>query len=133
MKSIIRKILINFFSLFIIAKISGAIDYSDDFVVLLWASILLVFLNLIIKPLLNLILMPINLLTLGGFKWVINVVVLLLVSLFLVNFKILEFSFPGFSFGGFTLPSLHLPFFWSIFLVSFLIEIITSAFSWIFE
>lgn len=133
MKSFLRHIFINFFCLFLISKLIGAVYFSDNSIILLYASICLTVFNLLIKPVLNLLLMPINMLTLGGFRWVVNVAVLFLVTLFVEGFKITAFTFPGFSAGGFIVPPIHFPSFWSLVLVSFLIEIIESLLGWIFK
>jgi len=131
MKGILRRIFVNFFCLLTIAKIFGAISYSDDFLTLFFAAACLTVFNLCIKPLLNLFLMPINLLTLGGFRWITNVVILFLVTIFIKGFKVLPFVFPGFSSGGFSLPTIHFSLFWSLILVSFLIEVLNYILSWI--
>jgi len=89
--------------------------------------------NLLIKPLLNLLLLPVNLLTLGAFRWVVNVVTLFLVTLFVPGFRITNFSFVGLSFSGFVIPAFNLSFFWSLILVSFLIEILFGFINWIFK
>lgn len=133
MKSFLRHIFINFFCLFLIAKLIGAVYFSDNSIILLYAAICLTVFNLLIKPVLNLLLMPINMLTLGGFRWVVNVAVLFLVTLFVGGFKITMFTFPGFSAGGFIVPAIHFSSFWSLVLVSFLIEIIESLLGWIFK
>lgn len=128
-----RTILINFFTLFLIAKFVGGVEFSDNFIILFWAALFLTGLNLLVKPLLNMILMPINLITLGAFRWVTNLIVLLLVTLFVAGFKILPVNFPGFAYGGFSLPSFHLTFFWALFLVSFLVEIISGGIYWLIK
>ncbi len=133
MKSFLRNIFVNFLALFLIAKVLGAISFSENYLVLLWSAVLLTLLNLLVKPVLNLLLMPINLLTLGAFRWVINVIVLLLVTLIITDFKIIAFTFPGYSFSGFVLPQITFPLFWALILVSFLLEIIISGVGWIFN
>lgn len=133
MRSILRNVLLNFLSLFIIARITAGINYRDNLLTLFWAAILLFLLNLIVKPVLNLLLMPINLITMGAFRWVINVIVLLLVTLLVPGFSIVKFTFPGLALSGFVIPSLTFTFFWALVLVSFLQEILVSFINWIFS
>lgn len=133
MKGFLRNIFINFFCLFLIAKAIAAVSYSESFLTLLWAATCLTFFNLLIKPVLNLLLLPINMLTLGAFRWVTNVLVLYSVTLFVKGFKILVFTSPGLSFAGFITPPFHFTFFWSLILVSFLNEILNLALNWIFK
>jgi len=133
MKSFLRTILINFFSLFFIAKFIGGINYSENFLVLFWAAVFLAVLNLLVKPLLNILMTPINFLTLGAFRWVINIIILFIVTLFIPEFKIIGFTISSFSRAGFTLPEIRLTFFWALFLISFLLEIIPSIIYWVIK
>lgn len=133
MKGFLRTILINFFTLFLISKFVGGVEFSESFIILFWAALFLTLLNLLVKPILNMILMPINLLTLGAFRWVVNLIVLLLVTLFVSGFKILPINFAGIAYGGFSIPNFYLTFFWALFLVSFLIEIISGAIYWLIK
>lgn len=131
MKGFLRNIFINFLTLLLIAKLTQAVNFSENYLVLVWSAFFLTILNLLVKPLLNLLLMPINLLTLGAFRWVINVVVLLMVTVIVTDFKIVGFTFPGGTFSGFVIPKMVFPFFWSLFLVSFLLEVVGMAINWL--
>lgn len=131
MRNFLKNIFINFLTLFLIAKLTGAVDFSENYLVLIWSAFFLTLLNLLVKPVLNLLLMPINLLTLGAFRWVINAIVLLLVTIIVTNFKIKGFIFPGFSLAGFIVPKVTFPFFWALILVSFLIEITNAGINWL--
>ncbi len=132
MRSFIRNISVNFFSIFLVSRITSAISYSENLVILFWAALSLTLLNLIVKPVLNLLLTPINLITLGAFRWVVNVLVLFIVPILISEFKITGFTFEGLSFAGFVIPQISLSFFWALVLVSFLIEIVAAGVSWIF-
>jgi len=131
MRNFLRNIFINFLTLLLIAKLTGAIDFSENYLVLIWAAFFLTLLNLLVKPILNLLLMPINLLTLGAFRWVINAIVLLLVTLIVKDFVINGFVFPGFSLGGFIVPKVPFSFILALILVSFLIEIANAVINWL--
>lgn len=131
MKKFLRTIIVNFFSLFLISKFIGGINYSDNLLVLFWAAFFLSVLNLLVKPILNILMTPINFLSLGAFRWVINIIILFLVTIFVPEFKIVGFTFPGFSFAGFSVPAIRLAFFWSLFLISFMLELIPGVITWL--
>ena len=131
MKKFLRTIIVNFFSLFLISKFIGGIDYSDNLLILFWAAFFLAVLNLLVKPILNILMTPINFLSLGAFRWVINIIILFLVTIFVQEFKIVGFTFPGFSFAGFSVPTIRLAFFWSLFLISFMLELIPGIITWL--
>ena len=131
MKKFLRTIIVNFFSLFLISKFIGGINYSDNLLVLFWAAFFLSVLNLLVKPILNILMTPINFLSLGAFRWVINIIIFFLVTIFVPEFKIVGFTFPGFSFAGFSVPTIRLAFFWSLFLISFMLELIPGVITWL--
>jgi len=133
MKKQFRNTFVNFAALFLVSKLTNGINFSDNYITLFWAASLLTVLNLIIRPILNLILTPINLITLGAFRWVINVLIILMISLILPEFRIIKFAFPGFSYRGFVIPQISFSFFWALFLISFMIEIAREIIFWIFE
>jgi putative membrane protein len=133
MKTFLRNIVVNFLALFLAARITGGVVYNDNYLVLIWAAIFLTLLNLLIKPILNMLLMPINMVTLGAFRWVVNVVVLFLVMVIVSDFKIIGFVFPGLTFAGFVVPKIAFTFFWALILISLAIELLTGLINWVFN
>jgi putative membrane protein len=133
MKKIIKTILLNFLAIFLVARLVGGIVYQENYLVIFWAAFFLTLLNWLVKPVLNLLLMPINMLTLGAFRWVINVIVLFLVMIVVADFRIVSILIPGGEFGGFVVPRLSLSFFWALILVSFLIELFYNFLAWVFN
>ncbi len=133
MKAFSRQILINLLAFILIAKITGAVVFGENYVILSWAAFFLSVLNLLVKPILNLLLTPINLLTLGAFRWVVNVLVLFFVTILVSEFRVVGFTFPGYSLAGFVIPQIHLTFFWALILVSFLLELFSAGLNWLFS
>ena len=88
-------------------------------------------LNATVKPVANLLLLPINLLTLGVFRWVINVFIFWLVPAFVKEVAITPFAFAGYSAGGFTAPAMNLSIFWTAAAAAFLLSLVTSVMEWI--
>lgn len=64
--------------------------------------------SMLIKPLINIFLMPINLVTFNLFRWLNNVVMIFLVDLILPNFTVTSFSFPGLISTYLDLPPIYL-------------------------
>lgn len=71
MNSIIARIIITAFSLVVVAEIIPGIEVDSIFSALL-ASILIGILNVLVRPILVLLMLPITILTLGLFIFVIN-------------------------------------------------------------
>ncbi|TSC54147.1 MAG: putative membrane protein [Microgenomates group bacterium LiPW_31] len=132
-KKYLRLFLINLVSFWLVAKLVGGVNYSGGFQTLAWAALALMIVNLTVRPLINLLLLPINLITLGAFRWLVNVLALYLVTLVVPQLKISAFLFPGFNYQGFIIPPVYLAIFWVLVIASFLISLITSFFLWLAE
>ena len=91
----------------------NGISYGDSWTVLLGASLLLGIINALIRPVLLILSLPFILVTLGVFIFVINALLLLLVSKMI----------PGFQVDGF----------WSAFFGSIIISIVSWLFSAFFR
>jgi len=133
MKSVLRNFFINFFAFWLIATLFSAIDFSGRIDVLLFASLALSIANLLVRPILNLIFLPLNLITMGGFRWIVNVIVLYLVTLFIPGFIIKPFEFPGLQFGGFVVPPFHFNLFWTFILISFILSLVSNIIYFLFK
>lgn len=80
MKLIVR-LLISAAVIFGVAYLSdGSLLQVDGFVAALWAAVVLGLVNVIIKPIVKLISLPVTVLTLGVFSLVINMLMLYLVA-----------------------------------------------------
>lgn len=117
---LLRPIIITGASLWVLSYVLPTITVSD-WTALLLASIVMVVLNSFVKPILKLLFLPINIVTLGLFSIVINVVLLWLVT----------YLVPGFDISNTVLFGLHLNQFFSILLVSVLIGFVQSLFSFV--
>jgi putative membrane protein len=132
-KKYLRLFLINLASLWLISQILAGVSWEGRGETLTLAALSLTLINLVIKPLIKVLLLPINLLTLGAFRWLVNVIALYLVTLIIPQFKVESFVFPGFSWEGFVIPSFPLGTFWVFVIASFLISLITSFLLWLIK
>ena len=89
----------NIFSRWIISALSLylAAQIVPGFVIVsfwaaLWVALLLGFLNVVVKPVLVLLTLPVNIVTLGVFTFVINALILLLVATAIKGFEVAGFS-----------------------------------------
>lgn len=133
MRKILKDITLNSLSIYIIATAVGALSYSNRLSTLILSGGALTFCNYLVKPLLNLLLLPINIITLGSFRWVVNALVLLIVQFIVSGFTIHAFSTPAVTTLGFAIPALTFSFLWTLFLVSFTIEVLTAIFKWLIK
>ena len=131
MKGLLRGFLINLFTLRLTSQIVLGFKLENGWETYILGALVLTLILIFIKPLLKLLFLPINFLTLGVFSWIINVAVIYLLTIFVPQIKVLAFQFPGFSYQGFTIPSMYLGYFQSFIIISFTISIISNFLAWL--
>lgn len=139
MKSILREILIHTVALYLVIISIPGVSFDGNLRSLTSLSILhtggaiLALFFHFVRPVLKLILLPINLLTLGIFSGLINVLILYLFTRFFGQLKIVEWTFVRMEYQGFTIPELKISVFWTYVLASVIISLVISFFRWLFD
>lgn len=133
MKRLLRTVILNTAVIFFAAYVLPGLSYSENFQVLVLAAAALGLVNMVVRPLVKLVTLPINLLTLGIFSWVINVLMLYFVARLIPGFEISAFHFEGFNYQGLTVQPVEVGLVSSYILSSFLISLLTSALGWLFD
>ena len=131
MKKLLRSILINVYALWLTSLVIAGFTYNGGGQTLALAAVIFGVLNLLVRPLVKLFLLPINLLTLGLLGWLVNVLMLYLLTLLVPQIKIEAFDFPGFAYKGFIIPALKVSQFYCAVLASFLISFISGFLHWL--
>lgn len=130
MKTLLRYFLINLVSLWVTTIFIPGLTYTGGIRSLLTGAFIFMVINLILVPLLKILLLPLNLLTLGFFAWVTNVVALFALTT-ISDFQLAPYFFPGATINGFIIPQLNLSTFWAAVLASLLISLITHFLQWL--
>lgn len=134
MKKILRILLVNYFALWLVAKaLPGALFYAEGSKTILLAAGALTFINYLVRPIIKLLLLPITILTLGLFRWVINVLGLYLATFVVKGFSVQPFDFPGLSYQGFAIPAFHAVNPYAYIIVSFALSLATSFVYWLIK
>lgn len=110
--NLIIRLLVTAVSAFLLSKILTGIHF-DDFGSTIIFAIVLGLLNMLVRPFLALLSLPITILTLGLFSLVINAVIILLCDYFMDSMQVAGF--------------------WWALLFSILLSLVTSLFGSIFE
>ncbi|HOM78193.1 MAG TPA: phage holin family protein [bacterium] len=79
--------LANGLVVFLVAKYLEGVSVPDFWIALL-ASVVIALLNILVKPMLVLLSLPINILTLGFFTWVLDAVIVLLAAYLVPGFSV---------------------------------------------
>jgi putative membrane protein len=132
MRKIIVKILATAASFYVAGYFLSGVHLDSTWSSYLIASLVFVLFNFFLTPIIKLLLLPINLLTLGLFRWMTNVLVLYLFDLVYDGISIASFNYPGYSSAIISLPSGHLGLFWVLVLASLLMSLTYSLITTLF-
>lgn len=108
MKKVLRVFVIETSALIFAAQAIQGITFARGTETIFWTGLALTMATLLVRPAINLLLLPLNILTFGLFKWLGHAVTLYLVTLVIDSFEITGFYFPGFVSSSFNLPPINL-------------------------
>lgn len=131
MKTLLRYFLINLVSIFITTKYLPGLTYTGGIKSLLIGAAAFMLINFILVPLLKILFLPLNLLTIGLFSWLINVIALYALTTIVSDFVLLPYSFPGVVISGIVVPPMELTTFWVAVVASIMIGTITHFLQWL--
>ncbi|MBI2065943.1 phage holin family protein [Candidatus Woesebacteria bacterium] len=131
MKTLVRHYVIDTVALYLASTVTSGLIFAEGVKTLLLAGVGLLSASLVVRPLINLLILPLNLITFGLFKWVSSAVALYLVTLVVPGFKIGNFVFLGLASGWLGIPSFSLDGILAYVGFSFLLSLITSLMHWL--
>jgi len=131
MKAILKIYITCTLSLYLAFSAFGGMELSEGINSILLAGVGLSLLSLFVKPLINLLLLPLNLITFGLFRWVSSAIALYLVTLVVPGFKIVGFIFNGLSSKWIDIPAINLSGMFAIIAFSLVISVISSILHWL--
>lgn len=133
LKKYLRSFVFNSGALWLAAYLIEGVNFSGNYRTVLSAGLALTLVNILVRPIIKLLLLPINLLTLGAFRWLANVAALYLTTVIVPEFSIKGFYFAGYSNQGFTVPAFETGAFWAYVLVSLFISLVVSFIYWLIK
>lgn len=108
MKGIIRSFLFHIVALWFTTQLLPSLVIIGNWQTIVGAGLVLTLLTLFIQPLLKILFLPINFLTLGLASWLIDVILLWLLTVVVPQVHVRAWDFSGFTIGGFTIPAMHI-------------------------
>ena len=108
MRRIIRHFSVEIFSLYVASVFATGLYFESGIETLLLTGVGLTVASFLAKPVINILLLPLNLVTFGLFKWISGSIVLYLVTLIIPGFAITGFYFEGLVSKWLDLPSFGL-------------------------
>lgn len=131
MKTLLRYFLINLSSLYATTRLLPGLTYTGGVKSLIIGAIVFMLINWILVPFLKILFLPLNLLTVGLFAWLINVMALYALTTVVSDFQLLPYTFQGLYIGGFNIPAMDLSPFLVAIAASFIIGVITHFLQWL--
>ncbi|OGH42438.1 MAG: hypothetical protein A3H79_02940 [Candidatus Levybacteria bacterium RIFCSPLOWO2_02_FULL_36_8b] len=131
MKSLLRNTVINGVSLYSTSLILNGVKIEGGFLTYIFAGFALTLMTFILKPVLNIIAFPINLVTFGMFSFLINAIILYILTIFIPQIKITSFVFKGFTLSGFVVPIVSFNAFFAFIAASVVLSFIISFIKWL--
>ena len=132
-KSILRKIVYYSVALFLVAQALEGVRVSGGLISYLIGGIVLSILFLLVKPILSIVTLPLNIITLGLFSFLTNAIILYLLTIFVPSVSITAFTFRGSSFLGFVIPQISVNTFFAFIIASFLLSLIIGFLKWLIK
>ncbi len=112
MRTLIVKIIATMVSFYATASLVAGFHIDATWQSYLISAIIFLLFNLLFTPIIKLLLLPINLLTLGLFRWITQVIVIYLFDVIYTGITISPYYFGGYTSGLFALPAGEISSFW---------------------
>jgi len=129
----LKHFLINSAALYLVSLTVSGMSFENGIITLFLTGIALTLTTLIVRPLINILLLPINLVTFGFFRWVGFAIALYVVTLIIPDFKIVEFAFKGLTTYWAIIPPVYLSGILAFIAFSFVISFISSIVAWVLK
>lgn len=133
MKTLLRNTIVNTAALYLLPYIFPGVSVVGGFTVFLLGGILLTIMSFTIKPILSVISIPFNIITMGLFSALTNAIILYLLTIILPKIKIEGFLFEGMQFTGFVIPKMEINTFFAYVLSAVVIAAIMTVFNWLIK
>lgn len=108
MKSLLRSIIIYSLALYVLSLLVGGVRIVGGLQTYVIGGFVLMMLQVVLKPVLNLLTLPFNVITLGLFSIITSGIILYLLTVLVPRIIIQAYTFPGFTLAGFIIPSVEL-------------------------
>lgn len=133
MKKLLKRLVLNVIALKTVSLSIASIDFQNGSQTLFLAALALTGFEYLLKPIAKILFLPINILTLGTLRWVINVIGLYLITFFIEGFTISPYSFPGTEWQGFIIPAIKFSPLVTYVIASLFINLVITLIAWVFK
>lgn len=133
MKTLLKKYIVILAGVFSLTQIVDAVKIDRGWPGILYVSFIYAALYYLGRPLANLIMLPINILTMNLFSWFINISIFYLWTVINNDVHITDWSFPGMNFGPIELSAYNFVYWQIIFISGILLTAIIIFYNWLIK
>jgi len=130
-KKLLRNYIIDTSTLYAASLIATGMSFNEGVKTILLAGLGVTIALKLVKPIINILLLPINLITFNLFKWISSSIAFYLVTLVVPGFIISGFYFAGIQTSWFDIPTLNFSGVLAYVAYSFTLSIISSVIYWL--
>jgi putative membrane protein len=131
MKTIVRNLSIYTFAVFLLPLLIPGVHVAGGLGTMLLGGLVLTLLFLILKPILNIIGFPVNMVTLGLFNVFINALLVYLLTVFVTDISVAAFTYQKANVLGFITPIFHFNTFFAYVYTAFVLSVIDGFIRWL--
>lgn len=133
MKTILQSIAIYLFALYFLPQMIPGFTLEGGIGTIFVGATVLALMFLVLKPILNVISFPVNILTLGLFSIVTNAFILYLLTVVVPEITVQPFSYPRFELFGIIIPKITFNTFFAYAYSAFVLAGINSIIRWLIK
>lgn len=133
MKTILRNTAVYSLALSLLDHISDGLVVEGGFSTYILGGLALCLLFMVLKPILNILSLPLNLVTLGLFSSLTNVIILYLATVFVPQIRVSSFIFQGTNFAGFIIPQISFNTFFAFMVSALILSLIVGVTEWLIK
>ncbi|MBI2028916.1 phage holin family protein [Candidatus Gottesmanbacteria bacterium] len=131
MRWVIRQLLYHFTALILTASIIPGFSVGNTYENIAIATVALSVINVFIKPIVKILFLPLNMITLNLFSIIINIAVVFGLTKVVPTVTISSWYFSGISISGFVIPEFEFTIIYTYILVSVILTAIIAVLNWV--
>jgi uncharacterized membrane protein YvlD (DUF360 family) len=134
MKTLLRIYMVELFGLYVANSIASGLEFQNQLPGFLVTAGALAVASIVVRPIINILILPITLATMGLLKFLGHAIMLYVVDLALNQFSVAYFNFPGLHSVYLDLPSIQFGHGVMAYIAfSFVISFVTGSVNWLIK
>lgn len=133
MKTVLRNIFIYSFTLYLLPYFISGFSINGEIWTIITGGFILSMLFLVLKPILNILSLPVNVISLGLFNLFINALLLYLLTVFVTEISVTAFTLTRSTVIGFTTPQIEFNTFFAYVYSALILSIISGILKWLMK